>query len=235
MKNKIIYLTILFWGTLSLAKAQNVGIGTTTPSEKLEVNGAVKIGTTTAGSKGTIRYTDADSNMEAYTGAGWKSMINDFEIVGQDNSGWPVFFSSMLRNQYVNLPGLTYTIKKSGYYLVLLSAKGTGQIENNNNANPLDNRRDYYGEIRLTANNSPNTRYLNKLFFHMHRDQGASNALDPDWSSCSDDSDKSLIRYFDAGTVIQAYAFVQQFAESAAPAQVNAWDLNAQVKYILLR
>ena len=35
---------------------QNIGIGTTTPVEKLDVNGAIRIGTTTSNNQGTIRY-----------------------------------------------------------------------------------------------------------------------------------------------------------------------------------
>ena len=39
-----------------LSVAQNTGIGTTTPVEKLEVNGAIKIGNSTGNNPGSVRY-----------------------------------------------------------------------------------------------------------------------------------------------------------------------------------
>ncbi|MDD5555790.1 MAG: tail fiber domain-containing protein [bacterium] len=49
-----------------------VGIGTTGPQEKLDVNGAIRIGTTTRNVNGTIRWTGAD--FEGRTSSGWKSL-----------------------------------------------------------------------------------------------------------------------------------------------------------------
>jgi len=50
----------------------NVGIGTTTIPEKLTVNGAVKLGTTTGTNAGTIRWTGSD--FEGYNGTAWVSL-----------------------------------------------------------------------------------------------------------------------------------------------------------------
>ncbi|MDO8668696.1 MAG: hypothetical protein Q7K65_00175 [Candidatus Buchananbacteria bacterium] len=50
----------------------NVGIGTMSPAEKLEVNGAVKLGNTTNNNPGTIRYTG--SGFEGRTATGWVSL-----------------------------------------------------------------------------------------------------------------------------------------------------------------
>jgi hypothetical protein len=52
----------------------NVGIGTTTPTEKLEVAGGIKIGNTTNEADGTLRYTGAD--MEAYVAGAWKTLTS---------------------------------------------------------------------------------------------------------------------------------------------------------------
>lgn len=51
----------------------NVGIGTTTPTEKLEVNGAIKIGETSAATPtaGTIRFNTTTSKFEGYDGTAW--------------------------------------------------------------------------------------------------------------------------------------------------------------------
>ncbi len=51
----------------------NLGIGTTTPTEKLEVNGAIKIGSTSAAAPtaGTIRFNTTTSKFEGYDGTAW--------------------------------------------------------------------------------------------------------------------------------------------------------------------
>jgi len=50
----------------------SIGIGTTSPSEKLEVNGAVKLGDTATTNPGTIRWTGTD--FEGYNGSEWVSL-----------------------------------------------------------------------------------------------------------------------------------------------------------------
>lgn len=232
MRRKIIYLCVLLSVTLiPWAKAQNVGIGTTIPTEKLDVNGAIKIGTTGSGSKGTIRYRDADSSVEAYAGTGWKSVINYFDVVGLAANGSVPVFTSMTRGQAVVLPNLTYTVKKSGYYLVLLSADGTGVQERNNIFNFQDNREDQEGEIKLRNNGSG---ILTKRFFHISPD-AADAAQDTPWRYHSDDGEKSTIQYLAAGDVIQTVGTVYQAVGAAAPAQQNPWSVYVQVKFILLR
>ncbi len=50
----------------------NVGIGTTTPMDKLDVAGGIRLGNTTLNNAGTIRYTGTD--FEGFTGGTWKSL-----------------------------------------------------------------------------------------------------------------------------------------------------------------
>lgn len=56
----------------------NVGIGTTTPPVKLEINGAIKIGndigTTTAPSEGMIRFNSTTGKFQGYNGVSWIDM-----------------------------------------------------------------------------------------------------------------------------------------------------------------
>ena len=63
----------------------NVGIGTTGPAEKLEVDGAIKIGTTSNTNAGTIRWTGTD--FEGYTGSNWVSLTSG----GGGSSGGGVY------------------------------------------------------------------------------------------------------------------------------------------------
>ena len=62
-----------------------VGIGIIGPAEKLEVNGAIKIGTTSNTNAGTIRWTGTD--FEGYTGSEWKSLTSG----GGGSSGGGVY------------------------------------------------------------------------------------------------------------------------------------------------
>lgn len=49
-----------------------VGIATTTPAEKLDVNGAIRLGTTTSANAGTIKFDGTD--FWGYAGGQWKSL-----------------------------------------------------------------------------------------------------------------------------------------------------------------
>jgi len=67
----------------------NVGIGVLSPVEKLDVNGAVKLGNTANNNPGTIRWTGSD--FEGYDGASWNSLTmgsggsdNDWVIDGDN-------------------------------------------------------------------------------------------------------------------------------------------------------
>lgn len=70
MKRICTSLIIVF---LSLnALAQNVGIGTSSPAQKLEVNGAIKIGTGSANAPGSLRYNNG--NFEGNNGSNWSAI-----------------------------------------------------------------------------------------------------------------------------------------------------------------
>ena len=71
LRNSVaLLLFITCTATVLKAQTGNIGIGTNTPVEKLEVNGAIKLGNTTTENLGTIRYTDED-HLEIYTLRGW--------------------------------------------------------------------------------------------------------------------------------------------------------------------
>ncbi len=54
-----------------LAQAQNVGIGIPTPQQKLDISGAIRIGTTTATHDGSIRF--QSGTFEGYNGGSWRA------------------------------------------------------------------------------------------------------------------------------------------------------------------
>jgi len=56
-----------------------IGIGTSTPKEKLDVDGAIKISTNidTSPEAGTIRWNATTNDFEGYTGTAWKSLTSE--------------------------------------------------------------------------------------------------------------------------------------------------------------
>jgi FG-GAP repeat len=73
---------------ISLFSQGNVGIGTTTPTQKLQVNGKVKVGDdATAPSAGTIRWNATKSDFEGYNGTEWLSLTtsNRSSTIGSPN------------------------------------------------------------------------------------------------------------------------------------------------------
>ena len=53
---------------------QSVGIGTETPTQKLDVNGGLRIGNTNTANTGAIRWNETKSDFEGYNGAAWVSL-----------------------------------------------------------------------------------------------------------------------------------------------------------------
>lgn len=216
----------------------NIGVGILQPTQKLEVAGAIKIGTTATNSKGTIRYNEADSSLQVYDNTRWKSMVNNFDVVGYSSFGGdgPFYFTSMTRNADVPIPALFYTVKQSGYYLVIVDASGDGVREENDIYNFNDNRRDVEGSLRLGIKYAccPGfNSFLERKFFTTAITPAV---VPPSITSFPADGDKSVIKYFNAGDQIQPVCRVAQDIGATAPAQQpgNTWYIDLQIKYILL-
>jgi len=79
--SSLFFLLIFF---PSLLIAQNVGIGTSDPREKLEVAGAIMIGTTTGNLEGTIRFNRTINKFEGRDTVSW----NPFGGSGSGESLW---------------------------------------------------------------------------------------------------------------------------------------------------
>jgi len=88
-----------------------LGVGTSSPLEKLDVTGAVRLGNTPTNNAGTIRWTGSD--FEGYDGADWKSLTGDGAEVlpsgtqGQTlrntGSGWAAVSNLFNTGNYVGI------------------------------------------------------------------------------------------------------------------------------------
>lgn len=66
--------------SMTILQNGSVGIGTLSPQEQLEVNGAIKLGNTTSLHQGAIRYSGQD--FEGYMGGKWHSLTGSLERSG---------------------------------------------------------------------------------------------------------------------------------------------------------
>jgi hypothetical protein len=71
---KKIFLILTAVMLLQTAISQNVGIGVTNPSEKLDVNGGIKIGLTNNTTPGIIRWNASKNDFEGFNGTNWVSL-----------------------------------------------------------------------------------------------------------------------------------------------------------------
>lgn len=55
----------------------NVGIGTANPQQRLDINGALRIGNTNNTLPGTIRFNTANNDFEGYDGTRWRSLTSN--------------------------------------------------------------------------------------------------------------------------------------------------------------
>ena len=99
----------------------NVGIGTSTPGEKLTVTGGVQIGNSTGTNTGTIRWTGTD--FEGYSGSAWDSLTSGLAtgIAGQtlvyDGSWTPtstIFVTSTKVSIGTTTPDMKLTLDSDG-------------------------------------------------------------------------------------------------------------------------
>ena len=71
-----------------------VGIGTSSPAEKLEVSGAIKLGTTSSTNPGTIRYNTTTNDFEGYDGASWNSLTTGGSASPWTTSSNDIYYNS---------------------------------------------------------------------------------------------------------------------------------------------
>lgn len=194
MKHKL-PLTISFVLLTSLASAQNIGVGTNSPQEKLDVVGGVRVGYTTSNNGGTLRYNG--SAIEYNTGFGWRSMVNNYTYAEM-----PTFttFTSTTRNSFVEITGVSQTIAESGVYLVIFKTSGG----NNNSYFPSGGTNDVSGILDFRVNGGSLSTTSRYFLIPQYSYTGTTNRLD----FLPNPTEYSTVRQLNAGDVLKIYAEV---------------------------
>ena len=87
MRLLLIFVTLLCF---SYAFCQGVGIGTTTPNQKLDVNGKLKLADDNISpSKGTIRWNESAQDFEGFDGIQWLSLTQTNNTSSAASTAWP--------------------------------------------------------------------------------------------------------------------------------------------------
>lgn len=94
----------------------NVGIGMTSGGEKLDINGATKIGAATGTVNGTIQYTGTD--FQGRKGGAWVSLTSAGDVVGP---------ASATDSGFAKFDGTTGKLLKDSAATIALNNGGTGQ------------------------------------------------------------------------------------------------------------
>jgi trimeric autotransporter adhesin len=181
---------------------KNVGIGSSVAQQKLDVDGAIKVGNTTDDINGTIRYNGTD--LEGYANYGWSSLT---QTKYQTKLGGS--FNSNVRNDYVYSPD-SFIVEESGYYFVTLNLNG---YNNATYTTPLTDF-DYTGTATLSVLRSGT--YLNFTpaipFFQTYDDIGYGVSY---LRYMPYNASTFVVYPFQAGDVVKLSAYV--YATSSTP------------------
>jgi hypothetical protein len=173
----------------------NVGVGTTDPLEKLEVNGAMKIGNTAQQNEGTVRYNSG--TFEGYASSAWYPLNNEIYMMGPE-----VPIESTTRGSNVDFANTAFTIPATGWYLIVINALGY----NANSYNVDSGNYDQNGFLYLKKTTDPAGLYimLHQFFFSYIDIDGTVATIRYIWPPLS----LSLVRQFNAGDEIILGALV---------------------------
>lgn len=158
---------------LIINNAGNVGIGTTaTPAQKLDVNGAIKIGNTATSSAGSVRFNSTSNEFEVRDNAQWNAVINrEYDQLSYN-------LSTTIQGSEVDFPGTNITVPAGGTYLINYYVDAFNTF-NLNCVNACGTPLVYYTNAHL-YNKTLNTKYQTmRIDFSLqdHNSSGASSIV----------------------------------------------------------
>ena len=115
--------TLVVRGSFGAGTTGKVGIATTTPNEKLQVNGGLNIGNTTTTNSGTMRFNG--SNFQGYDGSAWKNLDDVTAAIIWSINGPNAFYNAGKVGIGTSSP-ITKLHLKNGDFLVGSNTIGTG-------------------------------------------------------------------------------------------------------------
>ena len=113
-----IIITVL--ATIEILQSQNIGIGTATPLQLLDVNGAIRVGGTTVANTGAIRWNEIKNDFEGFNGVAWVSLTG-----GKGKWGDQLSYSTENTSTHLELVTSTVEGEEFGYNI---SAEGDWMV-----------------------------------------------------------------------------------------------------------
>lgn len=195
-----------------LSFSQNVGVGTTTPAEKLDINGNMNI-------TGTIKINGTDGTANQFlrkdnSGVlGWGNMLYPAAVSDTSIN----FLPQTARNLWVTDPGISVTVSETGTYLVFFY----GSMFNNNQTFSYETSYDSDGIVRVfnsTTGGEVFNTVANTLYFDLYSPNDALRKYIPLRPSFA------IAAGLSAGNVLQL-----QYRQSAfgSPFPTAAWYLGS--------
>lgn len=133
-------------GDISNTNLGNVGVGTSNPSQKLDVHGKIKVGDDAqAPEEGTVRYNVATNNFEGYNGSEWVSMNYEPIVYSYEQHPINETYSSTTRDVVQAFP-YTLTIEEPGRYMCFFDFD---LFNLNGNTTTLSSDRSVYIEMQI--------------------------------------------------------------------------------------
>jgi hypothetical protein len=149
---------------LIVTNGGNIGIGLSSPSYLLDVNGAIRIGSLTAdptGANGVLYYNSSTNKLKAYVNGSWRNAVMEGTVVSEyiqnQNS------AAQTGNFWINGNGIAGTsLKVGGTYQSVLTPSQLTLVDPNNSGSSATITNEF-GMLKYNAYPSPNPSHSWKI------------------------------------------------------------------------